>query len=400
MVTKKKRLNNKKAFHVLSHQLLGGKKNKRRRTKKGKNKRRRTNRRQTKRKNINKNKFKMKGVNSKKNCMIGGGCNLNLEDPGIVIASGGFGTIYQHTLDRCNAVTTTCDIDDHTCCMEDKNNKCSNTLAVKKPNNPGECEDINKEWNFIKNHLLHLDHSNIQKFYKTNIQNNCKIYSDYVGKTLDDLLSYSEEIDINVCSSVMQDITAAVDFLHEKLIVHLDIKPKNITYDYKPDSNKNKYKFVLIDFGLAKKLINKDSKLNNYVGTHGYIHPHVMNEIPYNFEADIYSLGVVYFLLMYYFLYMWNLNQNEIDGLNLLTINDIFNYLYTITSSTNNIQNDMNIVEINSSSVANIEKYIKLINQSYKIDFLSTFFSAASDSIQNFSNFAYEMSQIKSKDSN
>ena len=84
-----------------------------------------------------------------------------------------------------------------------------------------------------------------------------------------------------------------LDFVHQRGIIHKDIKPSNILI--KPINNVP-YP-VLIDFGIAQEQTDKD---NNQLifATYGYSSPEqVQNNRP-DHRSDIYSLGVVLFQLL------------------------------------------------------------------------------------------------------
>jgi serine/threonine protein kinase len=89
-------------------------------------------------------------------------------------------------------------------------------------------------------------------------------------------------------------IVDALRYLHQKNVVHLDIKPHNILYKQNPQ-NPFQYLFKLSDFGLAEKLIEgKPAMAYLATGTQEYMAPEMARaRMGYDPKAaDIYSLGV------------------------------------------------------------------------------------------------------------
>ena len=88
---------------------------------------------------------------------------------------------------------------------------------------------------------------------------------------------------------VGKDICKALMLCEERNIVHRDIKPDNIMISQFGD-------YELGDFGQAK--IMDHTTMGTATGTPGFWAPEVMNFQKYGKEADIYSLGMVLYILL------------------------------------------------------------------------------------------------------
>ena len=94
--------------------------------------------------------------------------------------------------------------------------------------------------------------------------------------------------------SVLKQLATAVDVLHSHNILHRDIKIENVLVE----DFSRMTSLKLADFGLAVQLASPTEKINDVVGTNGYIAPEILQEQSYSFAADVYSLGAtIYFLL-------------------------------------------------------------------------------------------------------
>ncbi|CAD2099267.1 NIMA related kinase 2, putative [Plasmodium vinckei brucechwatti] len=85
-------------------------------------------------------------------------------------------------------------------------------------------------------------------------------------------------------------IITAIKFIHDKKLIHRDLKCNNIFLD---ENEKAK----IGDFGLAK-LLEKTDQSNTLCGTIGYMAPEVCKNIPYSYAADIWSIGVILYELI------------------------------------------------------------------------------------------------------
>jgi mitogen-activated protein kinase kinase 3 len=90
-----------------------------------------------------------------------------------------------------------------------------------------------------------------------------------------------------VVSKITQQVLAGLAYLNICLKqMHRDIKPDNVLC--------NKDGFVkLTDFGITKQLDSEEQFSGTFVGTMNYMSPERMEGEKYNFEGDIWSLGLV-----------------------------------------------------------------------------------------------------------
>ncbi|MGN0213330.1 MAG: serine/threonine protein kinase [Muribaculaceae bacterium] len=95
--------------------------------------------------------------------------------------------------------------------------------------------------------LQKLQHPNIIKVLESFEANNTAYYSmEYLdGTSLDELISKRLRLSEAETIRYARDIAAALSYMHEQRILHLDIKPKNIMI--------HNGKAVLIDFGLSEQ---------------------------------------------------------------------------------------------------------------------------------------------------
>jgi len=93
---------------------------------------------------------------------------------------------------------------------------------------------------------------------------------------------------------VIKQLLSAVTYCHSKGVVHRDLKPENILIDSILKNGLIRIK--VIDFGTALFLTPHGS-ISETLGTPYYIAPEVING-DYNEKCDIWSIGVIMFILL------------------------------------------------------------------------------------------------------
>ncbi|XP_067431786.1 myosin light chain kinase, smooth muscle-like isoform X2 [Thunnus thynnus] len=107
-------------------------------------------------------------------------------------------------------------------------------------------------------------------------------------RILDDNFEHTEP----TSSRYMQQILEGMQFVHKLNIVHLDLKPENIVC---VDTTGTRIK--IIDFGLANKL-EEGKPLMVMHGTPEFVAPEVISYEPVGLETDMWSIGVICFILL------------------------------------------------------------------------------------------------------
>jgi serine/threonine protein kinase len=134
------------------------------------------------------------------------------------------------------------------------------------------------------------------------------------------------------CRSFARQILNAIEFIHSRGIVHLDLKPENIVLQENikrksssfaglvgdnqtnlcsalaancssiasiaTESSMNSEQLKIIDFGLARDMEGKNQIPINLCGTIEYISPEVMRCSHASFASDMWSIGVIFYMMV------------------------------------------------------------------------------------------------------
>uniref|UniRef100_A0A7N8XXS4 non-specific serine/threonine protein kinase n=1 Tax=Mastacembelus armatus TaxID=205130 RepID=A0A7N8XXS4_9TELE len=153
-------------------------------------------------------------------------------------------------------------------------------------------EDIEREVNILKE----IQHPNIITLHEV-FENKAEvilILELVAGGELFDFLAEKESLSEEEATQFLKQILDGVFYLHSKQIAHFDLKPENIMLLNRSVPHP---RIKLIDFGLAHK-IDFGNDFKNIFGTPEFVAPEVVNYEPLGLEADMWSVGVITYILL------------------------------------------------------------------------------------------------------
>jgi len=100
---------------------------------------------------------------------------------------------------------------------------------------------------------------------------------------------YNEKEARDTCKIILE----AIEYCHGHNVAHRDLKPENLLLLSEDDDSAVK----IADFGFAKKVYDSQS-LTTQCGTPGYVAPEILEGIPYDTKSDMWSVGVILYILL------------------------------------------------------------------------------------------------------
>ncbi|XP_016558911.2 CDPK-related protein kinase isoform X2 [Capsicum annuum] len=153
-------------------------------------------------------------------------------------------------------------------------------------------EDVRREVKILR---ALTGHDNLVKFYDAyEDHENVYIVMELCegGELLDRILSRGGKYSEDDARTVLVQILKVVAFCHLQGVVHRDLKPENFLFMSKDENAQLK----AIDFGLSD-FVKPDERLNDIVGSAYYVAPEVLHR-SYSTEADVWSIGVIAYILL------------------------------------------------------------------------------------------------------
>jgi calcium/calmodulin-dependent protein kinase I len=112
------------------------------------------------------------------------------------------------------------------------------------------------------------------------------------GELFDKIVEKGSYTEAEAAQLVLR-IVSAVQYLHSKGIVHRDLKPENLLLK----SNQDVTDVCIADFGLSK-IVGQSTMMQTACGTPSYVAPEVLNATGYGEEVDVWSIGVITYILL------------------------------------------------------------------------------------------------------
>ncbi|CAH8848665.1 unnamed protein product [Trichobilharzia szidati] len=111
------------------------------------------------------------------------------------------------------------------------------------------------------------------------------------GELFERIIDESFDLNESRCIKFMHEILQGVEYMHSQNVIHLDLKPENILC-----LSGTSFKTKIIDFGLARFYENKH--LCVLFGTPEFVSPEVISYEPVSPAADMWSLGVICYVML------------------------------------------------------------------------------------------------------
>ncbi|XP_041444320.1 death-associated protein kinase 2 isoform X2 [Xenopus laevis] len=153
-------------------------------------------------------------------------------------------------------------------------------------------EEIEREVDILKG-IQHPNIITLQDVYenKTDVVLVLELVS---GGELFDFLAQKESLSEEEATRFIKQILEGVNYLHTRKIAHFDLKPENIML---LDKTIAMPYIKLIDFGLAHA-IEDGVEFKNIFGTPEFVAPEIVNYEPLGLAADMWSIGVITYILL------------------------------------------------------------------------------------------------------
>ncbi|XP_008545603.1 serine/threonine-protein kinase fused [Microplitis demolitor] len=112
------------------------------------------------------------------------------------------------------------------------------------------------------------------------------VVTEYADKELYEILGKTGRFSEECAQKIICDLVSALYYLHSNRVLHRDLKPQNVLLESNGIAK-------LCDFGFARIMSTRTHVLTSIKGTPLYMAPELIEECPYDHNADLWSLGCI-----------------------------------------------------------------------------------------------------------
>lgn len=175
--------------------------------------------------------------------------------------------------------------------VKETNEKVAIKIVTRKGMSSEDEKSLKEEVDIIKNKL---DHPHITKAYDL-FEDNSHFYvcMEFLeGGELFDRIVKKHFYNEKEARDLVQLLLNTLSYLHKNNIAHRDLKPENLLLK---DKN-NDWDVKIADFGFAVEC--DGDNISNVCGTPSYMAPEILRQVKYGFQADMWSFGVILYILL------------------------------------------------------------------------------------------------------
>ncbi|KAE8894881.1 Serine/threonine-protein kinase [Phytophthora fragariae] len=160
-------------------------------------------------------------------------------------------------------------------------------FVTKQGKSARDLENLRQEINILRR----LNHCNIIAMLDSfETDGEFCMVTEYAQGELFQVLEDEHSLPEEEIKKIAIQLIQALHVLHSNRIIHRDMKPQNILIG-------SKQQIKLADFGFARAIAHDSSLLRSIKGTPLYMAPELVQEKPYNYTVDLWSLGVILYEL-------------------------------------------------------------------------------------------------------
>jgi serine/threonine-protein kinase len=138
------------------------------------------------------------------------------------------------------------------------------------------------------------DHPNVVRVYRAHDVDGLSFFAmKYIdGCSLDQLLQSTERLPIGVACQILGQVALALQYAHDRGVVHRDVKPSNVMLDQRGTA-------IVTDFGIARVAEGEQLTSSGVaIGTPSFMSPEQWRTDVITAASDQYALGIVTYVMV------------------------------------------------------------------------------------------------------